>query len=1175
MAVRIESNAEPIPGYKLIERLGGGGFGDVWKVEAPGGLFKAIKFVYGDLQQTGEEGQRAGQELKALSRVKTVRHPYILSLERYDIIDDQLLIVMELADRNLWDRFKECRAKGQPGIPRTELLRYMAETAEALDLMNIEYQLQHLDIKPQNLFLIHNHVKVADFGLVKDLEGMAASVTGGVTPVYAAPETFDGWVSRFSDQYSLAIVYQELLTGKRPFVGSNVRQLILQHLQATPNVSGLPPEDRPVILKALAKNPDERHACCMDMVKALMRNSYARANDRRGANISADFSLSDTPPTDSPRSGPVSAMPTADMRGPATQQFQAEPYSSKKVPAQPMRCLPGSEEPAREPEPTVKFTPRIAEVCGDGSLMPALIVGLGDQGLTVLQSLRQTLCERFGSLESLPHLRMLCIDTDPEVLRKAAHGDPGTVLSANEILLARLNRPSHYLRPKEYETRSPVDSWIDPQMVYRIPRSQVTTGLRALGRLAFCDHYATISRRLREELTTCTNPETLTEAAKNTQLAARTNQPRVYVVASLAGGTGGGMFVDLAYVTRSLLKGLGFAQPDVVGLFLLPRVDRNPARSLALGNAYAALTELKYYSTGGLFSARYLERERGIEDGEPPYRRCVLLPLPAEGNLAEAGQAAAQAGEFLWRDLFTPLGQTADNRRAAQAGAPRGASVETFGLYRFSSPRRPLLRSAARRVCCELVKQWMTKDAKSISAAVEAWVRDHWSREEFGTEAFISQLQEACEQAVGQAPEVRFAALLAPIAQATGPAIEMTAVQDILTELANLLGPPVEETVSGQPGVVEVTLAQASEDLVNAWGQRLTEMIVKLIEEPAYRLAGAEEAIRQVMTSIEITLQHQEPLSKELGERAFDAFVRIHQLLDGLNRNLHPRGKVPAVVAEIRQLLLNYPKWRYQSLVLRQISRGYISLRGDLSDELREVGFCRARLGELRKAFEESREPGKGAVPTPQVRLIPGRTLFATGCIDLADAVTELLRQIKPEQFQDLHNRVQAMIRKQFIALLQVCLGSANQVKNLEGAMQQEVEAFLASCSKEHNVAELLLEQHPGEDGARNEIAMAFDEAIPELAGVHVEKSSEVCILSVPPGRAGDRIVQLAGGVVPTATSIPAATGEEILLYREWPHLDLARLEQLGPVSREAYQQMLQAVHYSPHSRNDVAFGDA
>src|ERR1700686_3958435 len=94
MAVRIESQAEPIPGYKLIERLGGGGFGEVWKAEAPGGLHKAIKFVYGDLQTaSGEDGQRAEQELKAMSRVKAVRHPYILSLERYDIIDGQLIIV--------------------------------------------------------------------------------------------------------------------------------------------------------------------------------------------------------------------------------------------------------------------------------------------------------------------------------------------------------------------------------------------------------------------------------------------------------------------------------------------------------------------------------------------------------------------------------------------------------------------------------------------------------------------------------------------------------------------------------------------------------------------------------------------------------------------------------------------------------------------------------------------------------------------------------------------------------------------------------------------------------------------------------------------------------------------------------------------------------------------------
>src|SRR5436309_9185274 len=147
MAVRVEQHAEPIPGYKLIERLGGGGFGEVWKAEAPGGLFKAIKFVYGELMSDAadlDDPSRAEQELKALSRVKTVHHPFILSLERYDIIDGQLIIVMELADRTLFDRFKESRGQGTPGIPREELLSYMEETAEALDLMNSQYQLQHL-----------------------------------------------------------------------------------------------------------------------------------------------------------------------------------------------------------------------------------------------------------------------------------------------------------------------------------------------------------------------------------------------------------------------------------------------------------------------------------------------------------------------------------------------------------------------------------------------------------------------------------------------------------------------------------------------------------------------------------------------------------------------------------------------------------------------------------------------------------------------------------------------------------------------------------------------------------------------------------------------------------------------------------------------------------------------
>src|SRR5438034_11127824 len=61
-----EPNSEPIPGYRLIEPLGSGGFGEVWKCEAPGGLHKAIKFVFGNLGSLGDEAAPAEQEKKAL-----------------------------------------------------------------------------------------------------------------------------------------------------------------------------------------------------------------------------------------------------------------------------------------------------------------------------------------------------------------------------------------------------------------------------------------------------------------------------------------------------------------------------------------------------------------------------------------------------------------------------------------------------------------------------------------------------------------------------------------------------------------------------------------------------------------------------------------------------------------------------------------------------------------------------------------------------------------------------------------------------------------------------------------------------------------------------------------------------------------------------------------------------
>src|SRR5260370_2578545 len=158
-----EPGGEPIPGSRLIEPLGSGGFGEVWKCEAPGGLFKAIKFVFGNLNSLDMEGARAEQELHALQRVKEVRHPFVLSMDRIEVVEGELVIVMELADKSLHDIYVECQTAGMVGIPRDDLLRYMRDAAEALDHMNEKHNLQHLDIKPPNLSVFRDPVKVPDF----------------------------------------------------------------------------------------------------------------------------------------------------------------------------------------------------------------------------------------------------------------------------------------------------------------------------------------------------------------------------------------------------------------------------------------------------------------------------------------------------------------------------------------------------------------------------------------------------------------------------------------------------------------------------------------------------------------------------------------------------------------------------------------------------------------------------------------------------------------------------------------------------------------------------------------------------------------------------------------------------------------------------------------------------
>ena len=252
--------------YEFVKRLGAGQFGEVWLAKAPGGVDVALKII-----PWPSAHKMSQMELRALEVMKRLRHAFLIQVHAYWPMEDQVAIVMELADGSLEDRLGEARATGEIGVPREELIEYMFESAEALDHLHNQNVL-HRDIKPANILIVEGHAKLGDFGVARLVNAeqpadLRATCVG--TPHFMAPEVWDNKVQPNSDQYSLAVTYVELRIGRPVFVAESLGELLRSHTTATPDLDPIPALEQQIILKALAKRPEDRYASCTEFIQSL------------------------------------------------------------------------------------------------------------------------------------------------------------------------------------------------------------------------------------------------------------------------------------------------------------------------------------------------------------------------------------------------------------------------------------------------------------------------------------------------------------------------------------------------------------------------------------------------------------------------------------------------------------------------------------------------------------------------------------------------------------------------------------------------------------------------------------------------------------------------------------------------------------------------------------------
>lgn len=1206
-----EADAEPIPGYRLIAPIGSGGFGEVWRCHGPNNSLKAIKFLYTAINNDGGEAARIDKLIKSIHRLRDIRHPLLMQVERIEAVGNEIALVTELADRSLNDVLINCQSRGQAGIPRDEVVRYLVDAADALDHLNEKHDLPHLNVKPTNLFVINGRVKTCDFGLVNVIDRQnSAGLPSGMSPVYAAPEAFTGRVFRQSDQFSLAIVYCELLCDRRPYPGKNVRQLAVQKMSDLPDLSYLHEAERDIVAKALARDPAKRFGNCAEFIDALASASVQIAHidapeesdvadigtlpiraPEADDQITASISFDPQPDEADPKTAIHRKVATYRLDAPDPDTIQSDSIwgsdgePSAKSMRQPRSAIsdPDAEVDLGGPVmPAAARQEHTATCVARGVLRPTLFIGVGSFGLRALTDIRCRLLDRFGDLSQVPAFRYLFLDCDQAALEAASCGSPDVALGIGESFALPLQPVINYRR----RMIDHLNVWLPKEKLHSMPRSLHPQGSRALGRLAFVDNFPRLQSRLRREIQIASLPDSIEQSIGQTGLSRGRAAPRVFLFSSASGGSSG-MVPDFGYNLRRLLKQLNYHDATVtLYLFCGSPGDSSTARH-ELANTYATLVELNHYrQPENAYDADFGPDGPHVTDPGSPFDAVYLLSSN-ERTPEAVRDTVAHLATFVAQDVSSTLGPSLERERRSAFGEK--TAFRSFGTFTSWYPRGLLLRVAARRAVARLTEVWQATvlpesvgiiDQICSTALADPGLRWESIGGELNRRAVVAKLGtpiEATERMLEQLEK-----------ESQGPtATEHPGTWSLQVgeRVRQWAGPGTGRELEARWKKSQFfpALTLACQQLGEEWDEYLAEQLRELIRGPGHRLATAETGIRRLIDfcdkAIAVQWEAIEAHYQGMKRRIEDLEVAKQACQGGVMRLFGVGRTLRSYVDAIKQFARN----RIAQDLLEAGVQFFMTLRGRLEDRIRDFGFARQRLKHLRQVLMTT----SGSVPRewcPGGELQAGlelrdpfwdavqgsatvRIVLPAGITDLEQSAEQFVHSLRPEHWLELDEWLQTEALAP-MGDLHLAAAVGAEVGNCLGRpLIEQAAAFLSRILPITDVAQVEFSSAEAQNEKLSRRIASYAEAAQPLISDHGKDDAYVL---VPETDAGKAFTRASVEADPDMAVVPVPTPIEMTVLREQRAISDATLIEYFHEARDVYQEVAGVPALSPHARFDV-----